>query len=59
MVKKIQDVLDKESEYARLEEYKDQIPTVGLATIPKMYFASIEKIVSEYLMPAIVFLVSR
>jgi hypothetical protein len=59
LVKEIQDILDKESEYARVEEYKEQIPTVGLATVPKTYFTSIEKIVSEYLMPAMVFLVSK
>ncbi|CAI2182568.1 1174_t:CDS:2, partial [Funneliformis geosporum] len=55
LVKEIQEVLNKESEYARVEEYKDQIPTVGLATVSKTYFNSIEKIVSQYLMPAIVF----
>lgn len=59
LVKEIQTLLDKESEYAKVEEYKDQIPTVGLATIPKTYFTSIEKIISEYLMLAIVFSVSR
>ncbi|CAI2185499.1 6881_t:CDS:2, partial [Funneliformis geosporum] len=30
--REIQEVLNKESEYARVEEYKDQIPTVGFAT---------------------------
>lgn len=59
LVKEIQYVLDKESEYARVEEYKDQIPIVGLATIPKAYFKSIEKVVSEFLMPAMVFLVCK
>ena len=59
LVKEIQNVLDKESEYASVEEYKDQIPTVGLATIPKQYFSSIEKVVSEYLMPAMIFLVCK
>ncbi|GBC43770.2 protein FAR1-RELATED SEQUENCE 5-like [Rhizophagus irregularis DAOM 181602=DAOM 197198] len=58
-VKEIQYVLDKESEYARVEEYKDQIPIVGLATIPKAYFKSIKKVVSEFLMPAMVFLVCK
>ncbi|CAG8794500.1 12702_t:CDS:2, partial [Gigaspora margarita] len=43
LVKKIQDILDKESEYARVEEYNGQIPTVGLPTISKTYFSSIEK----------------
>ncbi|CAB4491664.1 unnamed protein product [Rhizophagus irregularis] len=59
IVKEIQYVLDKESEYARVEEYKDQIPIVGLATIPKAYFKSIKKVVSEFLMPAMVFLVCK
>ncbi|CAG8593103.1 8381_t:CDS:2, partial [Rhizophagus irregularis] len=59
LVKEIQYVLDKESEYARVEEYKDQIPIVGLATIPKAYFKSIKKVVSEFLMPAMVFLVCK
>ncbi|CAG8742734.1 8390_t:CDS:2, partial [Funneliformis caledonium] len=59
LLKEIQNVLDKESEFARVEEYKDQIPAVGLATIPKKYFSSIEKVVSEYLMPAMVFLVCK
>ncbi|CAB4468012.1 unnamed protein product [Rhizophagus irregularis] len=59
LVKEIQYILDKESEYARVEEYKDQIPIVGLATIPKAYFKSIEKVVSEFLMPAMVFLVCK
>ncbi|EXX57460.1 hypothetical protein RirG_206960 [Rhizophagus irregularis DAOM 197198w] len=59
LVKEIQYVLDKKSEYARVEEYKDQIPIVGLATIPKAYFKSIEKVVSEFLMPAMVFLVCK
>ncbi|UZO22589.1 uncharacterized protein OCT59_014949 [Rhizophagus irregularis] len=58
-LKEIQYVLDKESEYARVEEYKDQIPIVGLATIPKAYFKSIKKVVSEFLMPAMVFLVCK
>ncbi|RIB24921.1 hypothetical protein C2G38_2167220 [Gigaspora rosea] len=43
-VKEIQDVLDKELEYTRVEEYKEQIPTFDLSTILKTYFSSIEKI---------------
>ena len=46
LVKEIQEVLNKESEYARVEKYKDQISTVGLVTITKTYFNSIEKVVS-------------
>ncbi|CAG8786083.1 1977_t:CDS:2, partial [Racocetra fulgida] len=55
LVKEIQDVLDKESSYMRMEEYKGEIPMVGLATIPKTFFESIETIVLQYLMPPMVF----
>ncbi|CAG8481098.1 16999_t:CDS:2 [Racocetra fulgida] len=48
-VKEIQDILDKEAEFARVKEYKHQIPTVGLATIPKTFFKSLYNIVEEYL----------
>jgi hypothetical protein len=59
LVKEIQEVLNKESEYARIKKYKGQIPTVGLATISKTYFGSIEKIISQYLMPAMVIAVCK
>ncbi|CAG8515604.1 3679_t:CDS:2, partial [Racocetra fulgida] len=49
LVKEIQDVLDREVEYARVEEYKHQILTVRLATIPKVFFKSLDPIVNEYL----------
>ncbi|CAG8809391.1 10298_t:CDS:2, partial [Dentiscutata erythropus] len=55
LVKEIQDVLDKESNYIRIEEYESEIPKVGLATVPKTYFNSIETIISQYLMPTMVF----
>ncbi|CAG8508064.1 6493_t:CDS:2, partial [Dentiscutata heterogama] len=51
LTKEIQDLLDKESEYVRIEEYKKQIPTIGLPTIAKTYFNSIEKVVLQYLLP--------
>ncbi|CAG8743073.1 17098_t:CDS:2, partial [Racocetra fulgida] len=47
------DMLDKEAEFACVEEYKHQIPTVGLATIPKTLFKSLDTIVSKYLMDSI------
>ena len=59
LIKEIQDLLDKESEYVRIEEYKEQIPMVGLVTIPKAFFKSIEIIVSQYLLPTIVFVVCK
>ncbi|CAG8598697.1 13300_t:CDS:2, partial [Dentiscutata heterogama] len=46
---------DGESEYARVEEYKEQIPTTGLSTITKTYFNSIEGVISKYIMPSMVF----
>ncbi|CAG8760168.1 19138_t:CDS:2, partial [Dentiscutata erythropus] len=55
LVKEIQLLLDKESEYARVEEYKEQIPTTGLSTITKTYFNSIEGVISKYPMPSMVF----
>ncbi|CAG8717248.1 9910_t:CDS:2 [Gigaspora margarita] len=42
LTKKIQKLLDKESEYTRIEKYKEQIPMIGLSTISKTYFNSIE-----------------
>ena len=59
LVKEIQDLLDKESDFMRLEEYKDEIPMVGLATIPKTFFNSIEATISRYLMPVIVFKICK
>ncbi|CAG8813207.1 5251_t:CDS:2 [Gigaspora margarita] len=59
LVKEIQELLDKESEYVRVEEYKKQIPTIGLLTVSKTYFGSIEKVVSYYLLPVMVFTVCR
>ncbi|CAG8795785.1 35077_t:CDS:2 [Gigaspora margarita] len=50
LTKKIQELLDKESEYARIEEYKEQISTISLPTISKTYFNSIENIISQYLL---------
>ncbi|CAG8734358.1 26635_t:CDS:2, partial [Dentiscutata erythropus] len=47
---KIQELLNKKSEYARIKEYKEQIPTIGLPTITKTYFNSLEKVVSQYLL---------
>ncbi|CAG8817791.1 23134_t:CDS:2, partial [Gigaspora margarita] len=55
LVKEIQDVLDKESNYMRMKEYENEIPKVGLATVPKTFFNSIETIISQYLMPTMVF----
>ncbi|CAG8651377.1 9616_t:CDS:2, partial [Racocetra fulgida] len=52
---KEEQLLDKESEYVRVEEYKEQIPMTGLPTIITTYFNSIEKAVSQYLLPRIVF----
>ncbi|CAG8790552.1 17387_t:CDS:1, partial [Racocetra fulgida] len=43
LTREIQELLDKESEYARVEEYKEQIPIIGLPTISRTYFNSIEK----------------
>ncbi|CAI2178554.1 8584_t:CDS:2 [Funneliformis geosporum] len=59
LVKEIQDLLDKKSEYVRMEEYKDQIPMVRLATVPKTFFKSIEIIVSQYLLLRMVFVVYK
>ncbi|CAG8829603.1 18319_t:CDS:2, partial [Gigaspora margarita] len=44
LTKEIQELFDKESEFAKIEEYKEQIPTIGLPTITKTYFSSLEKI---------------
>ena len=33
-----------------MQEYKDEIPSVGLENVTKRYFTSIEKIVLDYLM---------
>ncbi|CAG8838814.1 33622_t:CDS:2, partial [Gigaspora margarita] len=49
LVKEIQDLLNQESEYACVEEYKHQVPMVGLATISKTFFNSLNSIVDEYL----------
>ncbi|CAG8691381.1 1098_t:CDS:2, partial [Racocetra fulgida] len=49
LIKKIQDLLNQESQYTSVEEYKRQIPIVGLATIPKTFFNSLNSIVNEYL----------
>ncbi|CAG8811926.1 35726_t:CDS:2, partial [Gigaspora margarita] len=59
LVKEIQKLLDKESEYVRVEEYKEQIPTISFLTVSKTYFGLIEKVVSYYLLPVIVFTVCR
>lgn len=50
LFKEIQDIFNKKTEYVRMEEYKNQIPTIGLAIIPKLYFKSLEAIVDEYLL---------
>ncbi|GBC09501.1 hypothetical protein RclHR1_08910005 [Rhizophagus clarus] len=50
----IQQLLDNEANYVRVQEYKDEIPSVGLENVTKRYFASIEKIVSDYLMAPMV-----
>ena len=42
LIKEIQDLLDKESDFMRLEEYKNEIPIVGLATKSKTFFNLIE-----------------
>ncbi|CAB5395287.1 unnamed protein product [Rhizophagus irregularis] len=34
----------------RIQEYKDEIPSIGLENVAQRYFTSIEKIVSDYLM---------
>ncbi|RIB04450.1 hypothetical protein C2G38_2222381 [Gigaspora rosea] len=34
-----------------MKEYENEIPKVGLATVPKTYFNSIETIILQYLMP--------
>ncbi|CAG8622987.1 19765_t:CDS:1, partial [Gigaspora rosea] len=49
LVEEIQDLLNQESECACVEEYKHQVPMVGLATIPKTFFNSLNSIVDEYL----------
>jgi hypothetical protein len=54
LVKEIQQLLDDEVDYVRVQEYKDEIPSVGLENITKRYFTSIEKIISEYLMAPMV-----
>ncbi|CAG8743116.1 7626_t:CDS:2, partial [Racocetra fulgida] len=59
LTKEIQDLLDKEAEYVRVEEYKEQIPMIGLPTISKTYFNSIETVVSRSLLPAMVFVVCK
>ncbi|CAG8856369.1 10897_t:CDS:2, partial [Gigaspora margarita] len=35
---RIQELLDKESKYVRVEEYKEQIPIIGFLTVSKTYF---------------------
>jgi hypothetical protein len=50
LVKEIQQLLDDEANYIRIQEYKDEIPSVGLENVAQRYFTSIEKIVSDYLM---------
>jgi hypothetical protein len=50
LVKEIQQLLDDEANYIRIQEYKDEIPSIGLENVAQRYFASIEKIVSDYLM---------
>ncbi|RIB00636.1 hypothetical protein C2G38_2233569 [Gigaspora rosea] len=57
--REIQEILDSEAEYMRIEEYKDQIPTIGMMTVPKRFFHSIESIVTEFLMPSMVVAVSQ
>ena len=54
LVKEIQQLLDDEANYVRIQEYKDEIPSVGLENVTKRYFSSIEKIVSDYLMAPMV-----
>jgi len=54
LVKEIQQLLDNEVNYVRIQEYKDEIPSVGLENVTKRYFSSIEKIVSDYLMAPMV-----
>ncbi|CAG8713114.1 18552_t:CDS:2 [Rhizophagus irregularis] len=50
LVKEIQQLLDDEANYIRIQEYKDEIPSIGLENVAQRYFTSIEKIVSDYLM---------
>ncbi|CAG8743988.1 11539_t:CDS:2, partial [Gigaspora margarita] len=59
MTKKIQELLDKESEFAKIKEYKEQISTIGLPTITKTYFNSLEKIVSQFLLLVMVFTICK
>ena len=54
LVKEIQQLLDNEANYARIQEYKDEIPNIGRENITKRFFISIEKIVLDYLMPPMV-----
>ncbi|CAG8835204.1 12070_t:CDS:1 [Gigaspora margarita] len=49
LVKEIQKLLDQESEYTRVEKYKRQILMVGVVTILKTFFNSLNAIVDEYL----------
>ena len=42
-----------------LSSDEEDIENLPLTTIPKQYFSSIEKVVSEYLMPAMIFLVCK
>ncbi|CAG8669039.1 10576_t:CDS:2, partial [Dentiscutata heterogama] len=55
LVKEIQDIFNKESNYMRIEKYKSEISKVRLATVPRTYFNLIEPIISQYLIPTMVF----
>ncbi|CAG8724846.1 12244_t:CDS:2 [Racocetra fulgida] len=59
LIKEIQDLLDREAEYAHIEEYKCQILTVGVLTISKTFFNKLDIIVNEYLMEPVVVNVRR
>ncbi|CAB4396762.1 unnamed protein product [Rhizophagus irregularis] len=54
LVKEIQQLLDDKANYIRIQEYKDEIPSIGLENVAQRYFTSIEKIVSDYLMASMI-----
>ncbi|RIA83855.1 hypothetical protein C1645_833143 [Glomus cerebriforme] len=50
LVKEIQQLLDDKANYIKIQEYKNEIPSIGLENVIQRYFISIEEIVSDYLM---------
>ncbi|RIA93460.1 hypothetical protein C1645_819426 [Glomus cerebriforme] len=56
---KIQQLLDDEANYIRIQEYKDEIPSVELENVVQKYFTSIEEIISNYLMASMIISVCK